>query len=117
MDKFLEIYGKLRTKFLYWMILPSQPEQAMPNYEGFSVIGAGLPRTGTSSLRVALEILLHGRCYHMRQMAEGGKLDLDHWQKVLNSKISDIEWREFFNGQGIRAAADSPTCFYFKYAT
>ncbi len=29
------------------------------------VVGAGLPRTGTSSLREALERLLAGRCCHM----------------------------------------------------
>ena len=32
-----------------------------PNYAGFVVIGAGLPRTGTSSLRAALGHLL-GKC-------------------------------------------------------
>jgi Sulfotransferase domain len=29
------------------------------------VVGAGLPRTGTQSLRTALEYLLGGQCYHM----------------------------------------------------
>jgi hypothetical protein len=29
------------------------------------VVGAGLPRTGTSSLRRALEHLLGGKCCHM----------------------------------------------------
>ena len=29
------------------------------------VVGAGLPRTGTRSLKEALEHLLGGRCYHM----------------------------------------------------
>ena len=36
-----------------------------PNYAGFVVIGAGLPRTATSSLREALGLLLDGACYHM----------------------------------------------------
>ena len=31
-----------------------------PNFDGFILIGAGLPRTGTSSLRVALSHLLKG---------------------------------------------------------
>ena len=32
------------------------------------VIGAGLGRTGTSSLKAALELLLGGRCYHMYEL-------------------------------------------------
>ncbi|HVU04862.1 MAG TPA: sulfotransferase [Polyangiaceae bacterium] len=34
------------------------------------VIGAGLGRTGTNSLKVALEMLLGGRCYHMLEVFE-----------------------------------------------
>ncbi len=33
-----------------------------------SVIGAGLPRTGTSSLKLALEQLGFGPCYHMSEI-------------------------------------------------
>ena len=32
------------------------------------VVGAGLGRTGTSSLKLALEQLLGGRCYHMTEV-------------------------------------------------
>jgi hypothetical protein len=41
------------------------------NYSGFVVIGAGLPQTGTSSLRVALAKLLNGACYHMVNVFQG----------------------------------------------
>jgi Sulfotransferase domain len=34
------------------------------------VVGAGLPRTGTNSLKLALERLTGGRCYHMREVSE-----------------------------------------------
>jgi hypothetical protein len=40
------------------------------NYDGFVVIGAGLPRTGTMSLRGALGILLDGACHHMFNVLE-----------------------------------------------
>ena len=33
------------------------------NFDGFILIGAGLPRTGTSSLKVALSHLLKGLLY------------------------------------------------------
>jgi hypothetical protein len=32
------------------------------------VVGAGLPRTATRSLKQALELLLGGRCYHMAEV-------------------------------------------------
>ena len=32
------------------------------------IIGAGFGRTGTSSLQVALEELLGGKCYHMKEV-------------------------------------------------
>ena len=96
MDTLLDIYRNLAIKLLCWMMLPSQPEQAVPNFEGFVVIGVGLPRTGTSSLRVALEKLLHGRCYHTRRMVKGALKDTRHWRKVLTGEISDIEWINFF---------------------
>ncbi len=41
------------------------------------VIGAGLGRTGTVSLKVALEQLGFGRCYHMLEMlGQPGQMDL-----------------------------------------
>jgi hypothetical protein len=50
----------------------------------FIVLGAGLPRTGTLSLKTALEILLDGPCYHMMPfIMEGGKYDTKHWIDAL----------------------------------
>ena len=53
-----------------------------PNFAGFVVIGSGLPRTGTNSLRTALNILLDGAIYHMYQVAFGKKVDATFWEKV-----------------------------------
>ena len=41
------------------------------NYSGFVLVGAGLPRTGTTSLRAALAILLDGACHHMQDVVRG----------------------------------------------
>ena len=41
-----------------------------PNYEGYVVIGAGLPRTGTASMRCALSMLLNGPVYHMYEVGK-----------------------------------------------
>ncbi|MEV1178579.1 sulfotransferase, partial [Nonomuraea sp. NPDC049784] len=35
---------------------------------GLRIVGAGLPRTGTTSLKGALERLLGAPCYHMREL-------------------------------------------------
>ena len=43
------------------------------------VVGAGLPRTGTLSLKVALTHLLGGKCYHMEEVAAGDQQDVDAW--------------------------------------
>jgi len=47
------------------------------------VVGAGLPRTGTQSLRVALEQLIGGRCCHMSVIA-GHPFDLGpQWARAF----------------------------------
>lgn len=59
------------------------------NYDGFMVIGAGLPRTGTLSLRSALGTLLNGACYHMHNVFEGAEEVRDQrdfqFQKYVDS--------------------------------
>jgi len=49
-------------------------DEVTPNYSGFAVIGAGLPRTATMSLRAALTKLLDGPCYHMMSVALGNEV-------------------------------------------
>src|SRR5262245_19913342 len=59
------------------------------------VVGAGLGRTGTMSLKVALEQLLGGPCYHMIEVF--GRLD-DHvgvWKRALEGDEPD--WRTFLD--------------------
>ena len=67
------------------------------------VVGAGLPRTGTASLVVALEHLLGGRCYHM-SVIPGHPFDLGpgwdlalaggrpNWDEVFNGFIAAVDW-------------------------
>jgi len=67
------------------------------------VVGAGLPRTGTHSLQLALEHLLHGRCYHMREIP-GHPFDLGPdwnlaleggtpaWSELLNAYVATVDW-------------------------
>lgn len=60
------------------------------------VIGAGLPRTGTASLKEALELLLGGKCHHMRELP-GHPFDLgEGWSHTLAGQTPD--WKELFAG-------------------
>ena len=72
------------------------------------VIGAGLPRTGTNSLRLALEQLLGGRCYHMREIP-GHPFDLGHeWRRAL---AGAPDWDTLYDGY--TAAVDWPTSLFW----
>ena len=57
------------------------------------LIGAGLGRTGTTSLKLALEELLGGRCYHMLDVRER-PTDPDTWANAYAGRSP--EWHKFF---------------------
>ena len=62
---------------------------------GLQIIGAGLGRTGTTSLKLALEELLAGRCYHMIEVRERPE-DPDAWGDAYEGRSPD--WTTFFDG-------------------
>jgi Sulfotransferase domain len=73
------------------------------------VVGAGFPRTGTSSLHNALVRLLGGRCYHMDEVFA----NLDHvpvWRAALGGKAP--EWDDFLGGYS--AAVDWPASAFWR---
>lgn len=66
------------------------------------VVGAGVGRTGTNSLKLALEQLLGGRCHHMFEIIsdpsqvpgwtdalEGREVD---WQQLLAGYVAQVDW-------------------------
>ncbi|MCB0092783.1 MAG: hypothetical protein KDE54_33075, partial [Caldilineaceae bacterium] len=74
------------------------------------VIGAGLPRTGTASLRRALEQLLGGRCYHMSAIP-GHPFDLGPgWEQALADETPN--WDALFDG--FVAAVDWPASMFWR---
>ena len=74
------------------------------------VIGAGLPRTGTSSLNRALEYLLGGRGYHM-SVIPGHPFDLGpSWDSALADKMPN--WDTVFDG--FTSAVDWPASMFWR---
>jgi hypothetical protein len=53
------------------------------------VIGAGLGRTGTASLKLALEQVLDGRCYHMREVTDDLEQDV-FWLGAVRGEEHDL---------------------------
>ena len=73
------------------------------------VVGAGLPRTGTASLQMALELLLGGRCYHMREIP-GHPFDLGPgWSQALAGESPD--WERLL--EGYTAGLDWPVSMFW----
>jgi len=58
------------------------------------VVGAGLGRTGTTSLKLALERLLGEPCYHMDEADRRG--DRLIWKRAFEGE--GPEWGQFFDG-------------------
>jgi hypothetical protein len=74
-------------------------------------IGAGFGRTGTSSLQAALEELLGGKCYHMKDIMMH-PAQLKAWHEFALGKTSKMDWERLF--AGYVAIVDCPVCIYYK---
>ena len=73
------------------------------------VIGAGVGRTGTTSLQAALEILLGGRCYHMHEVFSRPD-DVAVWHAAALGNMPD--WHAFLRDW--TAAIDWPASAYWE---
>src|SRR5947209_1282 len=72
------------------------------------LIGAGLPRTGTLSQKVALEMLGLTPCYHMVNVL----MNLDEAQAWRRALDGENPWDEIFDG--FEATVDWPGSFFYK---
>lgn len=73
------------------------------------VVGAGLGRTGTHSLKLALEQLLGGRCYHMLEVF-GRPDDVPVWHAA--AKGESVDWESLFAEYD--ATVDWPSAAFWK---
>ena len=74
-----------------------------------SVIGAGLGRTGTLSLKFALEQLGLGPCYHMIEVF---KIPAAPGQWLRAARGEAMDWEEVF--QGFNSTVDWPSCDFYR---
>jgi hypothetical protein len=72
------------------------------------LIGAGLPRTGTLSQKVGLEILGQGPCYHMVNVLADLEL-VPQWRHAL---AGDGQWSQILDG--FESAVDWPASFFYR---
>ncbi len=73
------------------------------------VIGAGFGRTGTLSLKAALEQLGYNKCHHMTEVFPDRK-QLDDWLDVSQGGAAD--WDTMF--EGYEASVDFPSSAYWR---
>jgi hypothetical protein len=74
-----------------------------------SVIGAGFGRTGTMSLKLALDRLGFGPCYHMTEVFKNPKAS-GYWEAAADGK--PVDWEEIF--AGYRSTVDWPGATFYK---
>lgn len=76
---------------------------------GLRVVGAGLGRTGTASLKAALAQLLGAPCYHMIEVF-ARPADAAVWRDAANGTMPD--WNAFLDGYG--ATVDWPAAAFWE---
>ena len=76
---------------------------------GLSVIGAGIGRTGTLSLKTALEQIGYGPCYHMAEVFQNVEAHVPLWQAACDG---NADWDRLF--KGYRSAVDFPAAAFYK---
>ncbi len=73
------------------------------------IIGSGFGRTGTKSLKDALEQLGFGPCHHMHEIIEHPE-QVQHWQALAEGRT--VDWEAVFSGYS--AQVDWPGAHYWR---
>ncbi len=86
--------------------------QIMSKSNSMEVIGAGWGRTGTSSMKKALEILGYDPCYHMSEVVANQHVNF--WWRVANKKTYDFDEVFASKGKVFTAGVDVPSALFWK---
>jgi len=73
------------------------------------VIGAGLGRTATFTMKFALEHIGFGPCYHMSEVFASARRNVPLWLDVVSGKP---DWDAVFDGY--HSTTDYPACSYWR---
>lgn len=76
---------------------------------GLQVVGSGFGRTGTHSLKIALEKLLGAPCYHMVEVFRHPE-HVPAWHRAANGDMPD--WNDLLDGYA--SAVDWPSAAYWR---
>lgn len=104
----LQVYRDDKRRKQKESYMAEQPETVREN-GGLKVIGAGFGRTGTLSLKHALEELGSGPCYHMSELFDKPHVD-EQWDAIVSGGPAD--WPTIF--KGYQATVDWPACSFYK---
>ena len=74
------------------------------------VIGAGFGRTGTLSLKIALEKLGFNKCHHMQEVF-ASPAQIKHWVNIAEEDGTP-DWDAVFDG--FQATSDFPSCTFYQ---
>lgn len=74
------------------------------------IVGAGYGRTGTNSLKLALEQLGFGPCHHMFEVRDDFERQVVFWEDALVGKAMD--WDEVY--AGFQSQVDWPGAHYWR---
>src|SRR2546429_655515 len=80
------------------------------NFMPLKVIGTGQGRTGTLSLKYALEHLGFGKCYHMLELIMHHPEHVIYFEKAERGE--KVDWDEMF--VGYQSAVDFPIIIYYE---
>src|SRR5210317_410800 len=73
------------------------------------VIGAGVGRTGTYSLKLAINELGFGPCHHMEEVLHNMPVQVPLWSAAA---AGEPDWSKIYDGY--RSAVDWPTACFFR---
>ncbi len=74
------------------------------------IVGAGYGRTGTNSLKLALEQLGFGPCHHMFEVRDNFEEQVVYWEDALAGK--QMDWDKVY--AGFQSQVDWPGAHYWR---
>ena len=74
-----------------------------------NIIGVGVGRTGTYSLRLAINKLGFGPCHHMEEVLKNMDVQVALWSETLKG---NADWNSIYDG--FNSAVDWPTAGFFR---